>query len=93
MDINELEFLTRFNDYIDNLHKDLNRLACIVEDSEGVTDRECTALWSVTHQAELAKELLSGFKRVIDQKYWSEWKKKHPHVHEDYDTHHKDTFF
>ncbi len=88
MDINELEFLTRFNDYIDNLHKDLTRLACILEDNDGVTDLDNTAIWSVAHQAELMKELMTGFKEVIDRKYWSEWKKKHPHVHADYDTHH-----
>lgn len=90
MDIKELEFLTRFNDHINNLQKDLSRLACILEDNDGVTDLDATAIWSVTHQAELACELLASFKEGVDKKYWSEWKKKHPHVHEDYDTHHKE---
>lgn len=99
MDIKELEFIRDFCDELTLLQKDITDLA-IALDEETASEETCTLqrvvtnnIWSLAHQAQLIEKNLENFKSIIDRKYWSEWKKKHPHVHENYDIHHQNSVF
>lgn len=89
MDIKELEFIRDFAGDLDILTDDLSDFCCAIEGEEFQAKDE-NHLWAISHQANLLKKILIDFKDKVDRKYWSEWKRANPHIHEDFDTHNKE---
>lgn len=90
MDIKELEFVRDFYDHLCEIHQDLLAVSIAMDQlsqDENVIEIPHiaeTCISSVCHQADLMKSLFLKFKDSVDQKYWNEWRRKHPHMRENY---------
>lgn len=92
MNVEELEHIRDVHEMLEEFNIDFGKLVDIYEEQDlsTLTVAEKLLLNNIValyKQYKCVEKSLTGFKDKVDKKYWSEWVKKYPHCHPDYDTH------